>query len=120
MEALQRCWSGVEPTQTAPVVTEIYINNTKRTNGSSANNIYVNSGATFTGKVDATDKEGNTMTYVWEILKEGASTRPGIVQNTGVNTANFSVSEKGNYRLYVYVLDGTGYVGTANIPFQIQ
>ncbi|MFQ3588375.1 MAG: hypothetical protein SNJ76_12035, partial [Fimbriimonadaceae bacterium] len=27
--------------------------------------------------------------------------------------------EPGNYRLYVYVLDGTGRAGTANLPFRV-
>ena len=27
--------------------------------------------------------------------------------------------ENGEYRLYVYVLDNTGFVSTANIPFQV-
>ena len=116
VEALQQSWSGVAPTQTAPKVTGIYINNTKP-----AANICVNSGATFTCKVDATDKEGNTLTYKWEILKDtGRSARPGIVQITSVNTMTATVTETGDYRLYVYVLDGTGRVGTANAPFQVK
>jgi len=117
-DALQRSWTGVSPTQTAPVVTDIYINNTKPL----GNNIRVNAGATFTGKVDATDRKSNMMTYVWEILKDTGNRSGGTVftTKTYVNTMTASVAERGNYRLYVYVLDGTGRAGTANAPFQVQ
>ena len=122
VEAMKRVWTGVEPTQTAPVVTSISINgNTPR----SDNTITVNRGATFTGSVNAYDREGNTMSYVWEILKERTSNyvrpdRVGAVQTTSVPTLNATaINDPGNYRLYVYVLDGTGFVGTANAPFSL-
>ena len=121
VEAIERIYKG-EPEQTAPKVTDIYINNI-----SPANSIKINSGTTFTGKVDATDREQSTLTYVWEILEDvmilsGSSRiRIGNVQTTSVNTVTFpAITTKGNYRLYVYVLDGTGRVGTANAPFQVQ
>ena len=126
IEAMERVWTGVEPKQTAPVIRGFFINDTK-----SADNIKVKSGESFEGKVDAIDREGDTMTYVWEILKEatvlgsGGSFEPrpdrvGEVQTTTVNTLKTSVAEPGNYRLYIYVLDGTGFVATANAPFQVQ
>jgi tetratricopeptide (TPR) repeat protein len=126
VEAMERVWTGAEPTQIAPVIHGISINNVKPTD-----NIYVKAGATFEAKVNATDREGNTMSYVWEILKEATKTatggayeprpdRAGQVQTTKVNTLKTAISEPGNYRLYVYVLDGTGFVSTANTPFQVQ
>jgi hypothetical protein len=126
VEAMERVWTGVEPEQTAPVVHGIFINDTKPTN-----NITVKPGVTFEGKVDATDREGDKMTYVWEILKEATVTATGgayeprpdrvsTVRTTNVNTLRTSVREPGNYRLYVYILDGTGFVSTANAPFQVQ
>jgi len=126
VEAMERVWTGLEPKQTAPVVQGIFINDVKP-----SDNIYVKAGETFEGKVNATDREGNSMTYVWEILKEATVTgtggsyeprpdRVGEVQTTTVNTLQTSVTEPGNYRLYVYILDGTGYASTANAPFQVQ
>jgi hypothetical protein len=126
IEAMERVWTGIEPQQTAPVIHGIFINDTKP-----VDNIYVKAKATFEGKVDATDREGDKMTYVWEILKEatilgsGGSYEPrpdrvGEVQTTSANTLKTSIEEPGNYRLYVYVLDDTGFVSTANAPFQVQ
>ena len=126
IEAMERVWTGIEPKQTAPVIHGIFINDTKP-----VDNIYVKAGAIFEGKVDATDRENDKMTYVWEILKEatvlgsGGSFEPrpdrvGEVQTTNVNTLKTSIEEPGNYRLYVYVLDNTGFVSTANAPLQVQ
>ena len=126
VEAMERVWTGVEPKQTAPVVQGVFINDTKP-----ADNIYVKAGETFEGKVEAVDREGDKMTYVWEILKEATKTatggayeprpeRVGDVQTTNVNTLKTFIKEAGNYRLYVYILDGTGFVSTANAPFQVQ
>ena len=126
VEAMERVWQGVEPKQTAPVVHNIFINDIKP-----ADNIYVKSGTAFTCKVEAVDREGDKMTYVWEILKEATVTatggayeprpdRIGEVQTTSDNTLKTVINEPGEYRFYVYVLDGTGFVSTANAPFQVQ
>ena len=126
IEAMERVWTGVEPTQTAPVVHSFVINNTKP-----ADNIYVKAGETFEGKVEATDREGDKIIFVWEILKEasvlgsGGSYEPrpdrvGEVVISTENTFKASITEPGNYRLYVYIFDGTGYAATANAPFQVQ
>lgn len=46
--------------------------------------------------------------------------RVGEVKVTDTNSLQLSMSEKGYYRLYVYVLDNTGFVATANVPFAVQ
>jgi len=116
-DALHQCWKGTAPAQTAPVVTAITIDGK-----TPASSIKVNANTTFISSVTATDKEQSSLTYKWEILEDTGSinARPGIVKSTNTNTATFSVPAAGNYRLYVYVLDGTGRVGTANTPFQVQ
>lgn len=126
VEAMERVWTGVEPKQTAPVIHGIFINNTQP-----ADNIYVNAGTTFEGRIDLTDREGDNITYVWEILKEATVTasggayeprpeRVGEVQTTIVNIVKMSINTPGEYRLYVYALDRTGFVSTANAPFRVQ
>lgn len=35
------------------------------------------------------------------------------------NVYETAIKVPGKYRLYVYVLDNTGFVSTANIPFQV-
>ncbi|MCE5227378.1 MAG: hypothetical protein LLG05_16165 [Porphyromonadaceae bacterium] len=125
VEAMERVWKRTEPAQTAPVVNNFTINGKK-----GIESPYVKKDQLFVGEVEVFDKEGDALTYVWEILKEstvlgtGGSYEPrpnrvGEVATTGINSFSTSVSEPGNYRLYVYVLDNTGFVSTANVPFQI-
>jgi hypothetical protein len=126
VEAMERVWADVEPKQTAPVVHGIFINDIKP-----IDNIIINKGEIFEAKVDVTDRDGDDITYVWEILQEATITatggayeprpdRVGDVMTTNINTMQTFINEQGNYRLYIYVLDGTGFVSTANAPFQIQ
>lgn len=127
VEAMQRMWTGKEPAQTAPVIHEHM----------TLNRLYATQNPTFTvgqeatARVNVTDREGDCLTYVWEVLKEatvlgfGGSYEPrpdrvGEVATTDVPQYTVTMSEPGEYRLYVYVLDGTGFVSTDNIPFQVK
>lgn len=124
VEAMQRVWSGSEPEQTAPVVKGITIN-------SISFEPTIRRGAKFIAKVDVSDREGDSLSYVWEVLKEATITatggayeprpdRVGDVKSSKKNEVVLSVKEKGHYRLYAYILDSTGFVATANIPFAVE
>lgn len=45
--------------------------------------------------------------------------RVGEVMTSDQNLYEGTISEPGEYRLYVYVLDNTGFVSTVNVPFQV-
>ena len=126
VEAMQRSWTGEEPEQVAPVVEHLLVEGVKGINSPK-----VSSKKPFTATINATDADGDKMTYVWEVLKEATITgtggaweprpdRVGEVVTTEDGKIELKISEPGNYRLYVYVLDGTGYASTANAPFQVQ
>ena len=123
VEAMERVWTGTEPEQTAPVVGQLTINGI-----SFGPKVKSNTG--FDVEVIAADKEGDRLTYVWEVLKEATVTatggayeprpdRVGKVRTTETGNVRISIDTPGYYRLYVYVLDHTGYVSTANIPFAV-
>ncbi len=126
VEAMIRVWNGKEPAQTAPVVHDFTINGKK-----AEESITVTPNQSLDAKVTAIDKEKDKLTYVWEILEEatvlgfGGSYEPrpdrvGEVKVTEQENFTFKMDKPGNYRLYVYVLDNTGFVATVNIPFQVQ
>lgn len=126
VEAMHRVWTGKEPEQTAPRIHKMLLDGKAATD-----NVTADAGKTLVAEVIASDREGDKLTFVWEILKEasvlgfGGSYEPrpervGDVCIVETGHYSFSLDEPGNYRLYVYVLDNTGYVGTANIPFQIK
>lgn len=45
--------------------------------------------------------------------------RVGEVNTSDTATYETIVETPGEYRLYVYVLDNTGFVSTVNVPFQV-
>lgn len=127
VEAMQRMWTGKDPVQTVPIIHEHM----------TLNRLYATQNPTLAvgqesvARVNVTDREGDKLTYVWEVLKEatvlgfGGSYEPrpdrvGEVALTEVPQYTVSMTEPGEYRLYVYVLDGTGFVSTENIPFQVK
>lgn len=124
VEVMERVWTKSEPKQTAPVVKRLTINSIDY-------NPYVGVNETVHAVVEVSDRENDRLTYVWEILKEATITatggayeprpdRVGEVITTEENQLDVAVQAEGYYRLYVYVLDNTGYVATANIPFAVQ
>lgn len=126
VEAMQRVWSGEEPEQTAPVVTGIKVDG--KTPQESPT---LQKGKSFRVEVAATDREGDKMTYIWEVLREatvlgfGGSYEPrperyGEVITTTEPIAEITIDEEGNFRVYAYVADGTGFVSTVNSPIQVQ
>lgn len=126
VEAMQRVWTGEEPQQHAPVVTDITIDGKTAAESPEAGH-----GKPFSACVTAQDNDGDTLQYVWEILHEatvlgfGGSYEPrperyGEVITTTEPRAEFTIDEAGNYRVYVYVLDGTGYASTINCPVRIN
>lgn len=125
VEAMQRVWTNKELTETAPIIEGMTINHKH-----AIDNIRLKVGVPFTAQVDVTDKENNSLIYVWEILKEatvlgfGGSYEPrpervGEVTTSDANTYETTIHTSGNYRLYGYVLDNTGFVSTVNVPFQV-
>lgn len=124
VEAMERVWTGQEPKQTAPVIKGISINSLSFAPK-------VKAKANFKGTVEVSDRENDRLTYVWEVLKEATVTatggayeprpdRVGEVVTSDTNTVDLSIAAPGYYRLYIYVLDNTGYVSTANIPFAVE
>ncbi len=127
IETMEKLWTNSEPKERAPIVDGITLN------GNSVNNTEkFSAGALVQAVVNASDPRGYNLTYHWEILKEATvlgnggsyEPRPDRVGEVITGYSNeqdiVAPSSTGNYRLYVYVLNGRGMVGTSNIPFQVQ
>jgi len=119
-------WSGGWPANRAPSVTALTIN------GKAADaNITLSSNQSLTAQVTASDPESDPLHFVWEVLEEPPTqannrgemrpARVGTAQTTTSPSASLSApNSSGQYRLFVYALDGKGHAGTANVPFQVQ
>ena len=120
-------WSGAWPQNRSPAVFEMILN------GRTAHeDITLNAGAEMAARVAAEDPEADELRYVWEILKEpamlsiGGAPEPkpkpvGPLSKVRVpHLHRRAPNAAGAYRLFVYVLDPNGHVGTANVPFQVK
>jgi hypothetical protein len=100
--------------------------------GSSDQHIKVAPGSPMAARVLAYDPENDPLYYYWELLEEptqlgsGGSYEPrpaawgDVVQGTVPAFEIEAPDKSGEYRLFVYVLDENGHVGTANIPFFVE
>ena len=128
VDVMAQEWSGRRPTNIAPTIVSASVNGS-----GNYKNLTVKAGVPFTVAVRATDADGDALMYSWEVLKEatklgsGGSGEPrpdkvrdAIKETDKSGAASVDVGTPGNYRVYVYVLDGKGNVGTMNIPFQAK
>ncbi len=120
-------WSGTTPSNRAPDVTAITLDGKQATN-----NVTLTAGQSVQARVTVVEPDGDAMSYVWEILRDPAQPdlkgapeprepRVGTPQRGTIPTLNVTAPPQGGqYRLFVYVLDGKGHAGTANIPFRVN
>jgi hypothetical protein len=126
VDTMTFAWSGAYPANRAPDVTALTLNG--RT---ASQNVALTAGQTVPAVVTVTEPNGDTMSYVWEILQDpnttttnmGEMRKPRVGNPIMGTTPTLNVTApttSGQYRLFVYVLDGKGHAGTANIPFRVN
>ena len=126
VDAMAMCWTGKRPKNIAPVLEAMLID------GKPVKEARFKSKEPFTVAVKALDPDKDRLGYLYEVMRDdgqgannggAAEARPGhiagVVTATG-STATVSGVPPGDYRLFVYVLDGKGHMATANIPFKID
>jgi len=128
VDELTHYWTGEYPENRAPKLDSMKID------GKNAiDNIFLKPGIEYTAKVFVTDPNGDNMIYKWELQGEVAvrseggahENEPGEIaieiQSNINGVLRFkSPKEKGEYRLFSYVFDGKGKVGTANVPVYVE
>ncbi|MGP1272471.1 MAG: glycoside hydrolase family 2 TIM barrel-domain containing protein [Phycisphaerales bacterium] len=124
VDAMARLWSGKEPTNRAPLVEGIT---------SAIASSRVRGGQSVHANVEVTDPDGDPLQFEWVVRRESTDKRaggdferapedvPGTIEQLDGNAVTLRLpTEPGAYRLHVYVRDGQGGAGTANIPFYIE
>ena len=87
----------------------------------------------MTAAVAATDPDGDSLTYRWQVMEESSATQTGgdlesvpeeiegVFDDAGGAEVSLRTPETpGAYRLFVYVEDGEGHAAHANLPFYVE
>lgn len=129
VDVMEYEWSGNWPENRSPqIVSPLRINN--RT---AQQNVRMKLNTVGTASVEINDPNNDELSYEWVITPEStdlgvggdAESKPGeipglIISSDSEGNASFATpDEPGAYRLFVYVYDGNGNAGTANIPFLV-
>jgi hypothetical protein len=126
IDAMAFKWSGAWPANRAPEVTALTLNGLLMTAS-----VTLTAGQVVPAQVTAADPESDPLRFVWELLPEptmlgtggSAEVRPTRVTSAMTTTPTTTITAPatpGQYRLFVYVLDGQGHAGTANLPFLVN
>lgn len=128
VDVMQYEWTGNWPVNRAPELISMFIEDKKATD-----NIYLKPDKIYKARVIASDRDGDDLTYHWEVLPEpekfGYGGRGEVkpdsmaVIQSAKNSSEIRFRgprEENSYRLFVYIYDGNNHFATANIPFYIR
>ena len=127
VDVLQRIWTGDWPANRAPQVAGLALD------GQAAeDSVRLRPGQTYAAAVQASDPEQDPLRFDWRLLRESAATQSGgdpeeipeeiadaVLSPEASETQLQAPTRPGAYRLFVYVGDGQGGVGHANLPFLV-
>lgn len=128
VDMMQYLWTDNWPQNRAPKLEQFTMNSK-----TAPDNIYLSPSQKIEAEVIASDPEGDSLYYRWEILPEvpldkqsdGGDYEPRpetlFLQDSASNVLRVAAPTKaGEYRLFVYVFDGHNNAATANIPFYVK
>ena len=127
VDLMHYLWNGAWPDNHSPGI-ETMLLDAK----TASESVQIASGKRYAANVIASDPDGDALEYRWEIMRESEATQtggdleetpevlPGLVDSRGGRAEVTAPDEPGEYRLFVYVHDGRGSAGHANIPFLVE
>jgi len=128
IDVMQKIWTGAWPDNRAPQVESM------RLDGRQAqDSVTLEAGAEYAAEAAAQDPDGDALTFSWAVMHESTATQTGgdleqvpktldgaIVGPAAAAVTVRAPAEPGAYRLFMYVHDGQGNAGHANIPFLVK
>ena len=128
VDVMHHTWTGAWPTNRSPRLVGAWLDGK-----TASQSVRLQSGQTYSAKVEASDPEGDTLTYRWDVMEESTETKiggdaeakPAHVEGVIAAPARSEISLKapaqpGAYRLFAYVFDGEGHAAHVNIPFFVD
>ncbi|WP_052444439.1 glycoside hydrolase family 2 TIM barrel-domain containing protein [Flammeovirga sp. OC4] len=127
IDELTKYWSGKYPENRAPSVKSIQLNGKK-----ASDFIVIKDEKILTSNIELSVPKAENLSFHWELMEEVKVKSQGgafeqtppkinlqIIENKEIEITFKTPQKEGDYRLFVYVYDGKGKVGTANIPFYV-
>lgn len=127
VDVMHFLWNGAWPRNRAPRIDGMLLDAR-----AAEQDVTLTAGGQYRASVAASDPDGDPLRYRWEIRHESTATAvggdheevpaviPGLLEPGAAAVVRFSApSVPGAYRLFVYVYDGQGHAGHANIPFLV-
>lgn len=127
VDYMQFSWTGAWPENRSPRVESLLLDGKR-----AIDNIVLAPGQRVVANLQASDPEGRPLTYTWWVTREiklkqdggDDEPMPPVIKVTmegadGAQPALIAPRRTGAYRLFVYVDDGAGSAGHANIPFYV-
>lgn len=124
-DELNQIFTRKRPANLAPEISSVKI-----ASQTAFDNVILGLDSEFSAWVQASDPDGDSLSYRWEVLADTffyapPETRPEpisglIVNNYGQRISFRTPDKQGMYRLYVYVYDRRGKAATGNIPFFVN
>ena len=128
IDVMEFVWTGAWPENRSPQIQSMTLDARR-----AEQDIKLAPGGTFTATVKATDPNGDKLSYRWEVMQESNATQtggdleevpqviPGLISQADSGQIQLTApKQSGAYRLFVYVYDGKGHAGHANIPFFVK
>ena len=127
-DVMHLAWSGDWPDNRSPGIDALSLDSK-----TAEQSVMLKAGANYQARVVSSDPDGDKLVYRWEIMRESSAKQvggdkeyipevlTGLIEAADDGTADVRAPEEaGTYRLFVYVYDGQGYAGHANIPFKVK
>lgn len=128
IDVMHYIWNGAWPDNRSPRVEGLLLDGK-----SAGQDIVLDAGARYAALITAQDPDGDPLEYRWEIMRESDATQeggdreeipetlPDLISVAGPGRADVTApAAAGAYRLFLYVHDGKGHAGHANLPFLVQ
>lgn len=128
IDVMHYIWNGAWPDNRSPRVQAFTLDD--RTAHQS---VTLEPGEQYLAVLSASDPDGDALRYRWELMRESEATQTGgdpeevpeilggLIEDSSEHEVLVTApAESGAYRLFVYVYDGQGHAGHANIPFYVK
>ncbi len=128
IDQMHKFWTGSWPENRSPSIASATLNGKTR-----FDNITLKPGEEYVSSIQAMDPDNDTITLRTEVLHESTDLKDGgdfetrpealneLVKEAAADKVIFNAPKNpGNYRLFVYVLDGKNHAATVNFPFTVK